>query len=551
MPTKGGRPIEAHTLSDAGAYVAVLAAALGRVSLTVERRAGGKDGTGKGVKIHPFFMWLIAIPLFLVQISCVFSLRFDLDVLKRVDDNAADQSPALLELTRTLKLLMVLILQVTQFSEIAQTLRFLVFVLNPLTWVEVAHPTRDQWLSSGSQEWQKIFFHPAFLVPWPILALFMKFIIGYLVCVDSVSLIMSADHVTDAIFNSLALTFIIDLNRAWKLVTSIVFHLKLDDDSLLHTPWEQVLEDATPETADRKVWNRRAQWIGSCVCGVLGGAIGQQIFWMYKKNIMVWAPGGLASLLVCSVGGYNWIKVTSFDSRQFLESRFGEHDLFFWLRRGIGAKTIEGIIAGCLLILIYMQQSMVVLFAHKTNVLPVARDVCTQYRWLHAEAEGLQVPAMLFRLFEKTIPVNTVAASDDLYNKKLNNITNNQTFRPSTNVVLPDGTIRIVNQTLGCHLTELHPYGDFYRMTMTDRWDLIWDNPWTMFWGAVLLIVVLLGSHTGSMIHARFFSITEGEDTSSRAEMRRSMTQMEKRIDELERKIEEGSKTKEEGSKTK
>ena len=63
---KGGRPIEAHTLSDAGAYIAVLAAALGRVSLTVERRDGGKDGTGKGVKIHPFFMWLVAIPLFLV-----------------------------------------------------------------------------------------------------------------------------------------------------------------------------------------------------------------------------------------------------------------------------------------------------------------------------------------------------------------------------------------------------------------------------------------------------------------------------------------------------
>ena len=307
-------------------------------------------------------------------------------MLKPVDDNAEDKSKALLDLTRTLKLLMVLILQITQFSEIAQTLRFLVFVLNPLTWVEIAHPTRDEWLSRDSKEWQKIFFHPAFLVPWPILALFMKFIIGYLVCVDSVSLILSADNVTDAIFNSLALTFVVDLNRAWKLVTSIVFHLKLDDDDLWLTPWEQVLKNTIPETDERRVWNGRAQIVGSLLCGVLGGAIGEQLCWMYKKNRWVWAPGGLASLLVCFHGSYKWIEVTSFDSYQ-LEDRFGEHGRFHRFRRGIGAKTFEGILAGFFLILIYMQQSMVMLFAYKTNVLPVARDVCTQYRWLHQEAE--------------------------------------------------------------------------------------------------------------------------------------------------------------------
>ena len=123
------------------------------------------------------------------------------------------------------------------------------------------------------------------------------------------------------------------------------------------------------------------------------------------------------------------------------------------------------------------------------------------------------MPALLFRWFDKTIPVNTYNASADVVEKKLNNETNNHTFRvhddPPINVTFRNGTSMIVNQTLGCHYTELHPYGDFYRMTMPDRLELIRDNQLAMFWGAVLLVLLLLGSHMGSILHARFFNITE------------------------------------------
>ena len=44
---------------------------------------------------------------------------------------------------------MVVILQLTQFSEMSETLQFFSLVINPLSWVEIDHPKASEWLSEA------------------------------------------------------------------------------------------------------------------------------------------------------------------------------------------------------------------------------------------------------------------------------------------------------------------------------------------------------------------------------------------------------------------
>ena len=58
----------------------------------------------------------------------------------------------------------------------------------------------------------------------------------------------------------------------------------------------------------------------------------------------------------------------------------------------------------------------VMLFAFKTDTLPVARDVCTQYRWLHHKGEWY---GHLFVKFETLLFFNSTSASEAVYNNSL------------------------------------------------------------------------------------------------------------------------------------
>ena len=130
---------------------------------------------------------------------------------------------------------------------------------------------------------------------------------------------------------------------------------------------------------------------------------------------------------------------------------------------------------------------------------------------LHDEAKYFQAVAVWFRWFQRLILVNAHDATLDVYKRMLHNATNDATFRSEPAVLFTNGTTVLVKQTLGCDPGPLHPYGDFYRMTMSDRLELFREHPWTFVIGAVCLLLLLLGSHTGSVIHSRFFYIGEGE----------------------------------------
>ena len=100
------------------------------------------------MKLHPFFVLVLALPVFVIQMSTILALRYDLDVTVSINSGPNDDK-ALNDLAWCLKLLMVVILQLTQFSDMFASLRLLVFLCNPLTWVEMQHPTPAEWLDKN------------------------------------------------------------------------------------------------------------------------------------------------------------------------------------------------------------------------------------------------------------------------------------------------------------------------------------------------------------------------------------------------------------------
>merc|ERR1712050_178579 len=100
------------------------------------------------------------------------------------------------------------------FSLILDTIRAFLFILNPLTWVEI----RNDWPQTERhwclQWWERVRRFGRHGV-CAFMALGMRLTVGYLVCVDSVSVILNCGSAGDAIFNSLAITFIVDLSKCW------------------------------------------------------------------------------------------------------------------------------------------------------------------------------------------------------------------------------------------------------------------------------------------------------------------------------------------------
>ena len=117
-----------------------------------------------------------------------------------------------------------------------------------------------------------------------------------------------------------------------------------------------------------------------------------------------------------------------------------------------------------MLFFIYVQQLCVILFAYKTDILPVARDICTQYRWLEHQDDDLWLDAFAnwfifaaqHMVFIDAGNATKVRVEDQL------NETENTTH----------GTVK------GCDFSEeTHPLSDYYRMTWSDRVELFEDLP--------------------------------------------------------------------------
>eukprot|EP00404_Azadinium_spinosum_P062182 CAMPEP_0180696424 /NCGR_PEP_ID=MMETSP1038_2-20121128/2966_1 /TAXON_ID=632150 /ORGANISM="Azadinium spinosum, Strain 3D9" /LENGTH=484 /DNA_ID=CAMNT_0022727891 /DNA_START=65 /DNA_END=1516 /DNA_ORIENTATION=- len=329
-------------------YDSVVVAAFGGVTTQVG---------GKRMRIHPGALLIRAVPLFLAQITALICLRLDLELDAPVwtYHEKHEKHHAQEDVVVRMKLVMILILQVISFQELIGTLRVIIFVLNPASWTEVVRPDPDD------PEWYyrfKFMFMPIFTAPIAIAACFWKFLIAYLVCLDSVSLIFVTSNITDAIQYSVAIFFITELDEYWWSVMQAVFHYD-NFDGFRYETCSAEMRDRFEERALFRIPEAvKSRLLPTCVLNMLTGR------------------------------------------------RYG--------------KTIGIFSTYALLCALYIRQLFVVLFAVHTNILPMARDVCTMYRFNHDEAHTFKVSAQLIRwAMNNLIVVNVAEDIDEVVQQKL------------------------------------------------------------------------------------------------------------------------------------
>jgi hypothetical protein len=363
---------------DCGSYMSVVVASFGGVTQEAHSTRGQKS---QPLKIHPFLMFLLCLPLFIGQMSIIVMLRLDCDLLQPVygEESASDKAnqeiwlqlqglrppPAkedIHDLTHVTgvtmlkaKLLMVLILQLIFFSKLQNIARYMVFLMNPTTWMDVVRVNQKDvkiTVKGISLRW---LYHGSILAPIAILSLLMQFGVYYNVLVDSMSIILASDDVKSAIFNSLAVSFVGELSAFYLYFCSKMFHFHKIDHFKFKMATDALKKDLVQETC----------W-----------------------------PNGLD------------------------QSNKGKKLLgcvkFAWLHRGHGANRIEAMLVSLFMFCIYFRQFGVMLKALDSNILPVARDVCTFYHWQSSTQRGVvdMMFSLVFNVVEHLLVVSPRVAID-------------------------------------------------------------------------------------------------------------------------------------------
>ncbi|CAE7200731.1 unnamed protein product [Symbiodinium sp. CCMP2456] len=196
---------DAHVVFDEDMYDSVTMAAFGGVHLQLP---------GGTVRIHPMWLCLGCLPLFAAQQASLLYMRLGQELEKPVHgEGVSDELKQILPFAKTL---MVYTLGLMLFPELLGACRLLLFVLNPTTWIDI-----KRFRPEKSAMWAFLWSTPV-LVSCAATAELLKLSIGYVVLIDSVSVVLVCDTVQDTLFNSLALTFLVDLdNKLWEVAKSV------------------------------------------------------------------------------------------------------------------------------------------------------------------------------------------------------------------------------------------------------------------------------------------------------------------------------------------
>mmetsp|Transcript_115899 Transcript_115899/g.334709 ORF Transcript_115899/g.334709 Transcript_115899/m.334709 type:complete len:491 (+) Transcript_115899:70-1542(+) len=302
-----------------GIYQAVIVAAFGGVGVTLK-----KDGTT--FQLHPMFVLLLALPVFVTQVSSILILRAGLDTSATIYTPEDGHSVALLKL----KLVLIVIVYLSNFKVLLYSLTYAVFVANPISWTELKHYRLEQGvLGTCLPNSAKVLTMPT-IAPCAALAVFMLFTSSYMVCIDSVSIILAAGSAQDAIFNSLAISFVTDLKGVWWEFCSNTFRLT------------DITEFKFAKLPDNEVWSPD---------GTLHPQRLEHLPFPFLFKMLVRAT----TWTCCKMR-------TSF------------------LRVGFGSMRVQQLFSLILLMAVYSRQLLVVIFAIDTNVLPAARDLCEEIK---------------------------------------------------------------------------------------------------------------------------------------------------------------------------
>eukprot|EP00931_Biecheleriopsis_adriatica_P031305 TRINITY_DN18378_c0_g1_i1.p1 TRINITY_DN18378_c0_g1~~TRINITY_DN18378_c0_g1_i1.p1 ORF type:complete len:565 (-),score=67.90 TRINITY_DN18378_c0_g1_i1:104-1798(-) len=213
-------PIPADVFFGVGLYDSVLVSAFGGVTMNL-------DGSEE-LHIPPGVLFMFCIPLVMLQFWLTFCTTFVLSPHWR--DHPGEFSED--AMSSRVKVLLVVVVQLMFFDNLLMTLRCLMFVLNPTTWTDVRRVTlKGSWL-----DW---LHWPPVVAPFSVLAILMKAFIHYYVSIQSMSIIFSSADVKEAIFDSLAIGFLVELDvAAWNFVKTV---LHLD-------PFDQFTFELWPES---------------------------------------------------------------------------------------------------------------------------------------------------------------------------------------------------------------------------------------------------------------------------------------------------------------
>jgi len=330
------------------AYDAVVVAAFGGVLVALP---SDPDGTQQSVRLHPFFIFLFCLVLFVVQLSCLSCLIMDmsLDNFWNEQDGSSDTSwegfdhSPVRQMKLMVKSLMIAVLQMIVLKELLGSMRPFCLLMNPVTWAELKRPSTSG-TPSKPLGWSSWMFHSWICCPICLAAQLMQFGVAYYVLSVSMSVIIIATDVKEVIFNGLVVTFLMDLDEFAWFAMSAVFHLDQETYDNFHFEIVQEL------VADKEEAHKAAR--------------------VDKER-----KAAQTDLLFGLTFTKGWK---------------------FWFYHGKGGKAtiLENNLIFSTLTFIYVRQLCMYVQAIHTGILPVARDICSLYRgmkhpqdeWLHTIA---------------------------------------------------------------------------------------------------------------------------------------------------------------------
>jgi len=319
---------------DEDLYCAVVVAAFSNYSARV--------GSSGKIRVHPLVFLFFAFLLFCCQFFMILFLTFDMEVGQEIWTGHAWKLDSLL----LMKFIMILILQVVLFQEIISVLGVLVFLFNPTTWTDVSNDDRNRQTSSNTQGWNgtlknlvSLAFERPVVLPCAVIATVLKLIIGYLVSTLSLSIILQTESAKEAIFDSLTITFITELDSYALYMLSTIYNIDRFDQ--IENFKEMELKAGDP----KHVKNRRKQLFG-------GSETTRFLLWKHAVKYLT-------------------------------RSHYGRH--------------VEKAVVMLLTSTIYLRQLLIVWYSLDTNVLPTTRDTCTAWRWKNHKDKELHRCAYLFR----------------------------------------------------------------------------------------------------------------------------------------------------------
>mmetsp|Transcript_44626 Transcript_44626/g.123674 ORF Transcript_44626/g.123674 Transcript_44626/m.123674 type:complete len:412 (-) Transcript_44626:305-1540(-) len=284
------RPLYTEVPLEDNIYDAVLISAFGGVLWSQDKEHAPRYA-------HPVMIFTFALLVYSIQSAIVLFLRLDLDFTAQVTNDGI----------LALKMLLVVVVQLSFYNRIYGSCRTLFFSLNPFTWNDIVRPDGGTW-------------RRVFVAPVSCVALICRFLILDKVAEVSTSIILADASVKESVFDCLAIEFISFLDEiAWKFL-NITFDMYFDEKFRF---W--LKRDAQRE---------KGKWRCPCLRSSTGGR---------RTEVLTGA------LFLCCFYGASFIDVVN---------------------------------------------------ALDTSILPAARELCSNWRWLHHETESVigEFQALFLRL---------------------------------------------------------------------------------------------------------------------------------------------------------